>query len=186
MLILTLFLFLLDFISTESCASGSCKNNMCSNIPANNQYYLTSFCDKSVACGTFSGNCYEYYSADYARFGCNSVISCCQGSKCVNLKVIDGGPSCAVEDSAGKPVVDASYSTCNFFTGSTSCGYSDKILITCKKTSIAYEETYSPEQVLFKNKFPLGPCSYNSTYSMENSIPSCGNDFNEYFEINAN
>lgn len=126
------------------CVSGSCKSGMCSDIPSDNKYYLTSFCDSSVACGSFSGNCNEYYSADYSRFGCNSVskrhiicllniallflfavchiVSCCQGSNCVNLKVIDGGPGCSVEDSAHKQIVDASYSTCKHFTGSTSCG----------------------------------------------------------------
>lgn len=118
---------------------------MCSDIPSNNVYYLTSFCDKSVACGSFSGNCNEYYAADYSRFGCNSVsklrplplnvllranhhrvrpVSCCKGSDCLNLKVIDGGPGCSVEDSAHKQIVDASYSTCKHFTGSTSCGKS--------------------------------------------------------------
>ena len=42
--------------------------------------------------------------ADYKRFGCGRMVSCCQGSKCANLKVIDGGPGCSVEDRAGKPV----------------------------------------------------------------------------------
>ena len=56
-----------------ACVSGSCVNGMCSDIPSNNEYYLTSFCDKSVACGSFSGNCNEWYSADYSRFGCNSL-----------------------------------------------------------------------------------------------------------------
>jgi hypothetical protein len=79
---------------TLACVSGSCSQGMCSDIPANNQvnisynpqpfivdivlvlifqYYLTSFCDSSVACGSFSGNCNEYYAADYKRFGCNSI-----------------------------------------------------------------------------------------------------------------
>jgi len=56
-----------------ACVSGSCKNGMCSDIPSDNTYYLTSFCDSSVACGSFSGNCNEYYAADYSRFGCNSI-----------------------------------------------------------------------------------------------------------------
>ena len=129
------------FVSVaQGCVSGSCKSGMCSDIPSDNKYYLTSFCDKSVACGSWSGNCNEYYSADYSRFGCNSIskfaenlkglnylfciflVSCCQGSDCVNLKVIDGGPGCTVEDSAKKQIVDASYSTCKHFTKSTSCG----------------------------------------------------------------
>ena len=82
--------------------------------------------------GSFSGDCNEYYSADYSRFGCNSIISCCQSSNCVNLKVIDGGPSCSVENSAGRPVVDASYSTCKHFTGSTSCGIYLNIILQTK------------------------------------------------------
>ena len=40
---------------TSGCVSGTCKSGMCSDIPADNTYYLTSFCDKSVACGSFSG-----------------------------------------------------------------------------------------------------------------------------------
>jgi hypothetical protein len=39
----------------EACISGSCKNGMCSDIPADHEYFLTSFCDKSVACGSFDG-----------------------------------------------------------------------------------------------------------------------------------
>lgn len=58
---------------SEACVSGSCYNGMCKDIPADNTYYLTSFCDKSVACGSFSGNCNEYYAADYSRFGCGAV-----------------------------------------------------------------------------------------------------------------
>ena len=85
--------------SGSSCTCNS--YNMCTNVPADGNYYLTSFCDSAVACGSFSGNCNEYYAADYARFGCNSVISCCQGNDCLNLKVIDGGPSCEVENNAG-------------------------------------------------------------------------------------
>lgn len=68
-----LALSLLFINGVQGCVSGSCKNGMCSDIPSNGQYYLTSFCDKSVACGSFSGNCNEYYSAGYTRFGCNSI-----------------------------------------------------------------------------------------------------------------
>ena len=102
------------------------------------------------------------------------LVSCCQGSNCLNLKVIDGGPSCAVEDSAHKQVVDASYSTCKHFTGSTSCGWSDKITVTCKKTSYVVEDTLSV--VAYKANIPLGPCSYNSTYAAEANVPMCGSD----------
>ena len=166
----------------SACTSTQCVSNMCTNIPSNNEYYLTSFCDASVACGYFSGNCYEYYSADYKRFGCNSIISCCQGTKCVNLKVIDGGPSCAVEQSAGMPVVDASYSTCQFFTGSTSCGYSYKILVTCiKHTSSTIHDTNDSSSNIYDpldttGKIPLGPCTYDEDYATETGLSICGPD----------
>jgi hypothetical protein len=70
----------------------------------------------SSICAVTSWICNNYCDRLYA------VVSCCQSSKCVNLKVIDGGPGCSVEDSAHKQVVDASYSACKYFTGSTSCG----------------------------------------------------------------
>ncbi len=57
--LLVAFVFLSSLQLSAGCVSGSCKNGMCSDIPSNNQYYLTSFCDKSVACGSFSGNCNE-------------------------------------------------------------------------------------------------------------------------------
>lgn len=174
-----------------SCVSGSCKNGMCSDIPADNTYYLTSFCDKSVACGSFSGNCNEYYAADYSRFGCNSVISCCRGSDCVNLKVIDGGPGCSVEDSAHKQIVDASYSTCKHFTGSTSCGkwitifttvclcflsgWSDKISVKCTKVKASEEDILDVfgKPSLLGGRIPLGPCSFNATFAADNKVRMC-------------
>ena len=69
---------------TDGCISGTCSQNMCSDIPTDHVYYLTSFCDASVACGSFSGNCNEYYMADYKRFGCNSI-----GMKLNVLKIVD-------------------------------------------------------------------------------------------------
>lgn len=168
--------------TTQACVSGSCSSSMCSDLPSNSQYYLTSFCDSSVACGSFSGNCNEYFAADYKRFGCNAVISCCQGTKCVNLKVIDGGPNCTVEDSAKKQVVDASYSTCKYFTGSTSCGWSDKITVTCKKTSSTIHHTNDPQSTIYSETnptamIPLGPCTYDYGVAAQNGVPLCGPDF---------
>ena len=161
------------FQASQACISGTCSSSMCSDIPSNNQYYLTSFCDASVACGSFSGNCNEYYCADYKRFGCGAIVSCCVGTNCVNLKVIDGGPNCTVEDSAKKQVIDASYSTCKHFTGSTSCGWSDKVLVTCKKTSANIHMTNDPDSDIYNADFPtatipLGPCSYDLEFANQN------------------
>merc|ERR1712194_248490 len=101
--------------------------------------------------------------ADYKRFGCGSIVRCCQGSDCLNLKVIDGGPGCSVEDSAGKQIVDASYSTCKHFTGSTSCGWSDRITVTCTKTSYTELDLENTPNA----KISLGPCSFNSTLAAQ-------------------
>jgi hypothetical protein len=55
----------------------------------------------------------------------------------MNLEVIDYGPDCTLEKKSGKPIIDASYSACKFFTGQNSCGWSDKFSVTCKKISSA-------------------------------------------------
>jgi hypothetical protein len=167
--------------ASRACVSGSCVQGMCSDIPADHEYYLTSFCDKSVACGSFSGDCNEYYCADYKRFGCSSVVSCCQGADCVNLKVIDGGPGCSVEDDARKQVVDASYSACKHFTGSTSCGWSDKVKVTCAKVAgVTADDAVDLLRLdnataadLPAGKIPLGPCSYDAEFIKAKSVPHC-------------
>jgi len=151
----------------------TCVSNMCTNIPADGNYYLTSFCDKSVACGAFSGNCNEFYCADYKRFGCHNMITCCQSSKCVNLKVIDGGPSCGVENSAGRPVIDASYSACKTFTGRTGCGWSDHVAVNCKRGQLERFQMMSEAETA-----PLlGLCSYNATVAAAEKIPMCVGEF---------
>lgn len=141
-----------------------------------------------------------------------STVSCCQGSDCLNLKVIDGGPGCSVEDSAHKQIVDASYSTCKHFTGSNSCGWSDKILVTCKKTSYTgddlipgsfessnngavygvltdaskHETAVASKTSAYRGKIPIGPCSYNGTYAAEHNRPICGYDYDMNFNPNTN
>ncbi len=164
MIKLAVSLLALVLSPVSACVSGACSQGMCSDKPADSVYYLTSFCDKEVACGAFSGNCNEFYMAGYKRFGCGSVVSCCQGKNCVNLKVIDGGPGCSVEDRAGKQIVDASFSTCKHFTGSTSCGWSDRVKVTCKKTSMSIEAKVG-DVYGFESGVTLGPCSYDAVFA---------------------
>lgn len=57
----------------------------CNNIPSDNVYYLTSFCDKSTACGITCGNCTWPYAADSQRFGCKSTLNCQKNGKSINL-----------------------------------------------------------------------------------------------------
>lgn len=132
----------------------------CTNIPADNVYYLTSFCDKTTACGKSCGDCNWSYAADSQRFKCGATLNCARSGKAINMEVIDYGPNCDLEKKSGKPIIDASYSACKLFTGSTSCGWSDKIAVTCKKVA-------SPS---FVGKLPLGEC----TWDLENKeVPFC-------------
>ena len=124
---------------------------------------MTSFCDQQTACGTPCGNCNWAYSTSAGRFGCNSQLKCCQGSKCTTLKVIDSGPGCRIERAANMPIIDASYSTCKFFTGSTSCGYSDKIHVNCVKLA---DDVRVPDEL-------LGPCATTRLQSKIEHIPMC-------------
>jgi hypothetical protein len=132
----------------------------CSNIPSDHVYYLTSFCDKTTACGISCGNCSWPYAADSQRFGCKSTINCKKGQQSINLEVIDYGPNCDLERKSGKPIIDASYTTCKLFTGSTSCGWSDKIAVTCVKVA-------SPA---YAGKITLGECTWNPD---DSSLPYC-------------
>ena len=63
-------------------------------------------------------------------------------------------------------------------------GWSDKVTVTCKKTSYTIADTnegidaggiyyVNPE---VKGKISLGPCSYNTTFMAENNVPLCGHD----------
>lgn len=159
------------FALALSCALAcTCVQNMCTNVPRDGKYYLTSFCDKEVACGRWSGNCNEYFAADYKRFGCGRVITCKRAGKAINLKVIDGGPGCDVERKANMPIIDASPSTCRYLANSNSCGWSDRIAITCAPGSLflAYNETATDM---------LGPCSIDLDAAARNGLPLCVGDF---------
>lgn len=68
----------------------------------------------------------SYYAADAQRFGCGAVLSCTRNGRSANLKVIDSGPACWVENDAGMPIIDASTSACQTFSGQSSCGWSDR------------------------------------------------------------
>ena len=127
------------------------NSQACNNIPADGVYYLTSFCDATTACGITCGNCTWAYAADSQRFGCKSTLNCQKSGKSVNMEVIDYGPNCDLERKSGKPIIDASYSVCHLFTGSNSCGWSDRFSVTCKKVA-------SPS---YYGKLPIGECTWD-------------------------
>lgn len=136
------------------------SQSACNNIPADHVYYLTSFCDKTTACGITCGNCTWAYAADSQRFGCKSTLNCERNGKAINMEVIDYGPNCDLERKSGKPIIDASYSACRLFTGSNSCGWSDKFAVTCKKVA-------SPA---YYRKLPLGECTWDVN---NQNLPYC-------------
>lgn len=144
----------------------TCKSNCCTNIPDDATYYLTSFCDSEVACGGSCGDCMDWYATSAMRFGCGAQIKCCGDSDCVTLKVIDSGPACWVENKAGMPIIDASYSTCQLFTGGSSCGWSDAITIGCLQVSA---HAYMPDHL-------LGPCARTLAEANKKKIPLCPRD----------
>jgi len=148
---------------------------MCTNPSQTGQYYLTSFCDSSVSCGDPPASCNDYYSADYMRFGCGAVITVkCSNGQSANLKVIDGGPSCAVEGDAGGQVIDASYSMCKLCTGSTSCGWSDHVKVT---VTWNYALNFNDPQVDRDwLKAQMGPCSFDPVEAKEKGLVLCLGD----------
>jgi hypothetical protein len=135
----------------------------CSNIPSDHVYYLTDFCGPATtACGKHCGNCTWSYAADSQRFGCGSVLNCVRNGKSMNLDVIDYGPACSLETKSGKPIIDASISACQYFTGGKSCGWSDKFAVTCKKISSS-----NMAHLLAK-----GPCTWNLAEA-SSDLPYC-------------
>ncbi|KAH3757103.1 hypothetical protein Pelo_11131 [Pelomyxa schiedti] len=151
---------------TCTCSSSNRQNGVCTNIPSDSLYYLTSFCDQETACGESCGNCSWAYSTSAKRFGCNASLKCCSATSstmCTTLKVIDSGPACWVEDDANMPIIDASYSTCKYFTGSTSCGYSDEVKIKCSTVSAPLPASYIH-----------GPC-YDGPAEKAHGLPVCPN-----------
>jgi len=103
-----------------------CYNIECCDIPTNELYLLTTFCDQETACGP-SCSSLTYFSADSQRFGCGNSLTICipNTTNCVGVKVIDSGPNVQVENTAGSPIIDASAQVCQDLFNSNECGYSD-------------------------------------------------------------
>jgi len=122
-----------------------------------------------------TGNCNDWYAADYMRFGCGHVITatCSNGQK-ANLKIEDGGPGCSVENNAGGQVIDASYSMCKLCTGGTSCGWSDHFKITVTWSFYYnFNDEHIDKQWL---QAQLGPCSYDPIEIKEKGLAQCLGD----------
>jgi hypothetical protein len=123
---------------------------MCCNIPSDHTYYLTDFCagypHSQTSCGEYCDQL-KWFTADRQRFGCNKYLKICGRGKCVNAKVIDAGPAYWVEEDAGKAIIDASPAVCSYISGHSSCGWSDRILITAVVTADITDDQLGPVNV---------------------------------------
>jgi hypothetical protein len=126
-----------------SSVQGQCQEcsspygGMCCEIPSDNTYYLTTFCDgyphDQTSCGNYCDSS-QYFTADCQRFGCDGNLNICAGGTCDTAQVIDAGPADWVENDAGMPIIDASPQICQDLFGSSSCGWSDQKTITASPT----------------------------------------------------
>ena len=133
---------------TEEGLSG-CNGTASSTIPANDEYYLTSFGNTpsdngTMSCGESTLDGTWYYAASRQRYGCGAHIQIVANGKCVVAETDDYGPDVCVENAAGRPIIDASPLVSEHLFGTSSAGWSDRFAITV---------------TLVDKSTPLGICS---------------------------
>jgi hypothetical protein len=120
-------------------SSGTCAALTYSDIPADGQYYVTTFGGGSetgpMSCGGTADGTWAYV-ADRARFGCGAkVLVETAGKHCV-AEVADCGPNRCVEEAASGscgshfPVLDVSPFITKYLMGVSATGWSEKKLVT--------------------------------------------------------
>jgi len=114
----------------EACQTCAQFDYLCCDIPADGEFYLTSFEGEGMACGGYADGQW-YYATSWVRWYCGAKLQITNPANgaCAVVEVADAGPAAWVEDSAGKPIVDASTAVCLDLFGSSSCGWSDHRLI---------------------------------------------------------
>jgi hypothetical protein len=121
-------------------SSGTCADISYGDVPADGQYYVTTFGGgadtQGMSCGGTADGTWAYI-ADRARFGCDTKVRIeAGGKKCVAL-VADCGPNRCVEEAAcdcgcgdHHPIIDASPFITEYLLGVSGAGYSDQIVVT--------------------------------------------------------
>ena len=107
-----------------------------STIPANGQYYITTFTGGGMSCGEKADGV-SLYIADRQRFGCGThvrVTNPANGKSCVTF-VGDTGPNICVEEAAQEPVIDASPAISEYLFNESSEGWSGHRLVTATVTT---------------------------------------------------
>lgn len=119
---------------TSDDALHGCAGKASHDIPASNEYILTSFGfgsdDGIMSCGSFTKHGTWYYAASRQRYGCGARIKIEANGKCVVAQTDDYGPDVCVETRAKSPIIDASPLVSEHLFGTQSAGWSDHFKIT--------------------------------------------------------
>lgn len=107
-----------------------------STIPANGNYYLTSFgyspSDNGVMyCGQSTKTGSWFYAADAQRYNCGTRIAITNPAtgNCAVAETDDVGPASWVEAAVGMPIIDASPLVSEYLFGVKGAGNTDKLLV---------------------------------------------------------
>ncbi len=125
-----------------------CVGHAASSVPADGNYYLTTFGagtdSGTMSCGSNTNHGSWYYAASRQRYGCGAHLKVEANGKCVVVQADDYGPDVCVENAAGGPILDASPLVGQALFGSSSAGWSDHFRVHVTEVS---------------GSTPLGPCA---------------------------
>jgi hypothetical protein len=151
-----------DVGGCQCATSGTCDDISYGDIPADGQYYITTFGGggdtQPMSCGgTADGN--WAYIADRARFGCGAKVRVEANGKACITEVADCGPNICVEQAACNcgcgdhfPIIDASPFITEYLFGVSGVGWSDHTLVTAVLADPAStvgcpgDEPWTPQQ----------------------------------------
>ena len=127
-------------IDTSDDALHGCAGKASHDIPASNEYILTSFGngpgdDGIMSCGSYPKHGSWYYAASRQRYGCGAHIKIEANGKCIVAQTDDYGPDVCVETRAKSAIIDASPLVAEHLFGTGSAGWSDHYRITVTEVS---------------------------------------------------
>lgn len=158
-----------DKVSSTDDALTGCHGTASSSIPANDEYYLTSFGAKgesgTMSCGESTRNGSWYYMASRQRFGCGAHVRLEANGRCVVAEADDYGPDVCVEHAAGRPIIDASPLVAEHLYGVGSAGWSDRLGVVA---TVVADST------------PLGPCQASSSSSSSGTTTTGSSSGSDY------
>jgi hypothetical protein len=160
---------------TDTHRLTGCRGQASSTIPSDGRYVVTVFGGagdtQPMSCGGRADGTW-YYAASRQRYGCGSRVAIRANGKCVVAQTDDYGPDVCVERAAGMPIIDVSPAVTRYLFGSSSFGWSDRVVVAVDEVSAGTA---------------LGPCTdgpppppdedgapcYSSTLDREVSAGTC-------------